>query len=147
MNLKFYTSEEKRVKTKSQKALMTNSYVCRSCRKKLLTSLFTTLLHPILNRVNVAGYLPDLQAPPQPSSIKIKENSANIKIDNNNNDNMKNNINNKVIMMIKTVITIITKNYIIRMIAIIIVIIIIIIIKMKENKQIKILKHFLFFVY
>ena len=117
-----------------------------------MASLFATLLHSILNRVNVAGYLPDLQAPPQPSSIKIKANSANIKIDNNNNDNMKNNINNKVIMMIKTVITIITKNYIIIMIALIIVIIIviiiiIIIIKMKENKQVKILKHFLFFVY
>ena len=35
--------------------------------------------------LNVAGDLPDLQAPPQPCSIKSKTDSDNIELDDNNN--------------------------------------------------------------
>ena len=43
---------------------------------------------------NVAGDLPDLQAPPQPCSIKNKTDSDNIGLDNNGNTNNNNNDNN-----------------------------------------------------
>ena len=49
--------------------------------------------------LNVAGDLPDLQAPPQPCSIKSKTDSDNIELDNNDDDdddyNNSNNNNNK----------------------------------------------------
>ena len=62
--------------------------------------------------LNVAGDLPDLQAPPQPCSIKNRRDSDNIELDNNDNsNNNNNNINNN--------------NYFIIMIAIIILITII----------------------
>ena len=44
--------------------------------------------------LNVAGDLPDLQAPPQLCSIKNKTDSDNIKLDNNNNNNNNNNNDN-----------------------------------------------------
>ena len=43
--------------------------------------------------LNVAGDLPDLQAPAQPCSIKNKTDSDNIELD--NNDDKNNNNNNK----------------------------------------------------
>ena len=39
--------------------------------------------------LNVAGDLPDLQAPPQPCSIKKKTDTDNIDLDDNNNNNNK----------------------------------------------------------
>ena len=47
--------------------------------------------------LNVAGDLPQLQAPPQPCSIKNKTDSDNIELEhnNNNNNNNKNNFNTK----------------------------------------------------
>ena len=45
--------------------------------------------------LDFARDLPDLQAPPQPCSIKNKTDSGNIEIDNSNNKYNKNNINNK----------------------------------------------------
>ena len=44
--------------------------------------------------LNVAGDLPDLQAPPQPCSIKNDTDSDNIEPDDNNNNNKKKNKNN-----------------------------------------------------
>ena len=44
--------------------------------------------------LNVAGDLPQLQAPPQPCSIKNKTDSDNIELEHNNN-NKKNNFNTK----------------------------------------------------
>ena len=44
--------------------------------------------------LNVAGDLPDLQAPPQPCSIKNKTDSDNTELDNNNNNNNSNNNSN-----------------------------------------------------
>ena len=44
--------------------------------------------------LNVTGNLPDLQAPPQPCSIKDKTHSDNTELDNNTNNN-KNNFNKK----------------------------------------------------
>ena len=44
---------------------------------------------------NVAGDLPDLQAPPQPCSIKNKTDSDNTGLDNNDNNNNNHNNNNK----------------------------------------------------
>ena len=44
--------------------------------------------------LNVAGELPDLQALPQPCSIKNKTESDNIELDNNNNNDNSNNNNN-----------------------------------------------------
>ena len=52
-NLKFYTSV-KRVKTKSQKVLGANSYVCRSCWGKTGRGAF--LPPPIRNRVKVTAF-------------------------------------------------------------------------------------------
>ena len=43
---------------------------------------------------NVAGDLPDLQAPPQPCSIKNKTDSDNIEPNDNNDNNNNNNNNN-----------------------------------------------------
>ena len=43
--------------------------------------------------LNVAGDLPDLQAPPQPCSIKNKTDSDNTELDNNDNNNNNNNNN------------------------------------------------------
>ena len=66
----------------------------------LINDIMSAIISFILN---LAGYLPDLQALPQPCSIKNKTDGDNIEIDNNNNsnvsnnDNNKNNINNKVI--------------------------------------------------
>ena len=64
--------------------------------------------------LNVAGDLQDLQASPQPYSIKNKTDSDNIELDNNNNNNNNNNDNNNN-----------TNNYFIIMTAIIILITII----------------------
>ena len=44
--------------------------------------------------LNVAGDLPDLQAPSHPCSIKNKTDSDNIELDNSNNNNNNNNYNN-----------------------------------------------------
>ena len=44
--------------------------------------------------LNVAGDLPDLQAPAQPCSINKKTDSDNIELDNNNDDDDNNNNNN-----------------------------------------------------
>ena len=45
--------------------------------------------------IYIAGDLPDLQAPPQPCSIKNKTDSDNTGLDNNDNNNNNNNNNNK----------------------------------------------------
>ena len=48
------------------------------------------MIATISSILNVAGDLPDLEAPPQPCSIKNKTDSDNIEPDNNsNNDNNK----------------------------------------------------------
>ena len=60
--------------------------------------------------LNVAGDLPDFQAPPQPCSIKNKTDSDNIEPDDNNNNNNNKNNNNYMIIIIAIIrkITIIT---------------------------------------
>ena len=45
--------------------------------------------------LNVAGDLPDLQAPPQPCYIKNKTDSDNIGLGNNNNNKKKNDFNTR----------------------------------------------------
>ena len=70
--------------------------------------------------LNVAGDLPDLQAPAQPCSIKKKTDSDNIELDNNNDDDDNNNNNNNNNVNSNN-----NNNYFIIMIAIIILITII----------------------
>ena len=57
--------------------------------KCIIIILINFVIATISFVLNVAGYLPDLQAPPQPSSIKNKTDSDNIEPDNNNKNNNK----------------------------------------------------------
>ena len=72
---------------------------------KCIINLINFVTATISFVLNVTGDLPDLQAPPQPCSIKIKTDSDNTELnnndnnnnnnDNNNNNNNKNNFNEK----------------------------------------------------
>ena len=64
---------------------------------KCIINLINFVIATISFVPNVAGDLPDLQAPPQPSSIKNKTDSDNTGLDNNdkNNNNRNDNNNNK----------------------------------------------------
>ena len=55
--------------------------------KSIIIILINFVIATISSVLNVAGDLPDLQAPPQPCSIKSKTDSDNIELDNNNNNN------------------------------------------------------------
>ena len=57
--------------------------------KCIITNLINFVTATIFFVLNVAGDLQDLQAPPQPCSIKNKTDSDNIEVD--NNDNKSNN--------------------------------------------------------
>ena len=70
--------------------------------KCIIINLINFVTATISFVLNVAGDLPDLQAPPQPCSIKSKTDSDNIELDNNDDDdddynksNNNNNNNNK----------------------------------------------------
>ena len=62
---------------------------------KCIINLINFVTATISFVLNVAGDLPDLQALPQPCSIKNKIDSDNIGLDNNDNDNNNNNNNKK----------------------------------------------------
>ena len=67
------------------------------CINIILINFMTATISFVLN---IAGDLPDLQAPPQPCSIKNKTDSDNTELgnndnNNNNNNNNKNNFNGK----------------------------------------------------
>ena len=62
--------------------------------KCIIINLINFVTATISFVLNVAGYFPDLQSPPQPCSIKNKTDSDNIQLDNNDNNNNNNN-NNK----------------------------------------------------
>ena len=72
---------------------------------KCIINLINFVTATISFVLNVTGDLPDLQAPPQPCSIKNKTDSDNTELnnndnnnnnnDNNNNNNNKNNFNEK----------------------------------------------------
>ena len=61
---------------------------------KCIINLINSVTATISFVSNVAGDLPDLQAPPQPCSIKNKTDSDNTGLDNNDNNNNDNNNNN-----------------------------------------------------
>ena len=67
--------------------------------KCIIINLINFVTATISFVLNVAGDLPDLQAPPQPCSTNSKTDSDNIELvnndNNNNNNNNKNNDNNK----------------------------------------------------
>ena len=65
--------------------------------KCIIIILINFVIATISFVLNVAGDLPQLQAPPQPCSIKNKTDSDNIELEhnNNNNNNNKNNFNTK----------------------------------------------------
>ena len=67
--------------------------------KCIMIILINFVIATISFVLNVAGDLPDLQAPPQPCSTNSKTDSDNIELvnndNNNNNNNNKNNDNNK----------------------------------------------------
>ena len=58
--------------------------------KCIIIILINFVIVTISFGLNVARDLPDIQAPPQPSSIKNKTNNDNIELNNNNNDNNNN---------------------------------------------------------
>ena len=60
---------------------------------KCIINLINSVTATISFVLNVAGDLPDLQAPPQPCSIKNKTDSDNTELDNNDNNNNNNNNN------------------------------------------------------
>ena len=62
--------------------------------KCIIIIFINFVIAPIFFILNVTGDLPDLQAPPQPSSIKNKTDIDNIELVSNNND-IKNNFNTK----------------------------------------------------
>ena len=62
--------------------------------KCIIIILINFVIATISFVLNVAGDLPQLQAPPQPCSIKNKTDSDNIELEHNNN-NKKNNFNTK----------------------------------------------------
>ena len=62
--------------------------------KSIIVILINFVIATILSVLNVTGHLSDLQAPPQPCSIKNKTDSDNIEPDNNN-KKKKNNFNTK----------------------------------------------------
>ena len=84
--------------------------------KCIIIILINFVIATISFILNVAGDLPDLQAPPRPCSIKNKTDSDNIEPDdddddddnNNNNNNNNNNINNNYIIIIIAIIIKIT---------------------------------------
>ena len=57
--------------------------------KCIMIILINFVIATISFVLNVAGDLPDLQAPPQPCSIKKKTDTDNIDLDDNNNNNNK----------------------------------------------------------
>ena len=61
---------------------------------KCIINLINFVTATISFVLNVTGDLPDLQAPPQPCSIKNKTDSDNTELNNNDNNNNNNN-NNK----------------------------------------------------
>ena len=61
---------------------------------KCIINLINFVTATISFVLNVAGDLADLQAPPQPCSIKKKTDSDNTELDNNDNNNNNNNNNN-----------------------------------------------------
>ena len=61
---------------------------------KCIINLINSVTAAISFVHNVAGDLRDLQAPPQPCSIKSKTDSDNTGLDNNDNNNNDNNNNN-----------------------------------------------------
>ena len=62
---------------------------------KCIINLINSVIATISFVLNVAEDLPDLQAPPQPCSMKKKADSDNTGLDNNDNNNNNNNNNNK----------------------------------------------------
>ena len=62
--------------------------------KCIIIILINFVIATISFVLNVAGDLPQLQAPPQPCSIKNKTDSDNIELEHNNNNNNNNNKNN-----------------------------------------------------
>ena len=66
-------------------------YIC----KCIIIVLMNFVIAVISSILNVAGDLPDLQAPPQPCYIKNKTDSDNIGLDNNNNKKKKNDFNTR----------------------------------------------------
>ena len=54
--------------------------------KSIIVIIINFMIATISSILNVAGDLPDLEAPPQPCSIKNKTDSDNIEPDNNNNN-------------------------------------------------------------
>ena len=63
--------------------------------KCIIINLINFVTATISFALNVIRDLPDLQALPQPCSIKNKTDSDNIELDNSNNNNNNNNNNNK----------------------------------------------------
>ena len=61
--------------------MYTNIYKC------IIINLINFVTATIFFVLNVARDLPDLQAPPQPCSIKNKTDSENVELDNDNNIN------------------------------------------------------------
>ena len=61
--------------------MYTNIYKC------IIINLINFVTATIFFALNVARDLPDLQAPPQPCSIKNKTDSENVELDNDNNIN------------------------------------------------------------
>ena len=61
--------------------MYTNVYKC------IIINLINFVTATIFFVLNVARDLPDLQAPPQPCSIKNKTDSENVELDNDNNIN------------------------------------------------------------